>query len=928
MKKKTALSCLSLFTAVCLTALGNPTPVLEFSGAPNAIALADSLIFPANTPFSVEYWLRSSNPPGTKADYEYAIIWSKDGANHAFRHYPWNWVQRADDTNTSRNYGTLNSGVVFTTIIDFYFKRNLDNGKWVHFAMTRDSGNQILVYVDGNLIEDGSWDNSGGVWNGELRFDRIGNLHEGSVADIRVWDHVRSATEIELNRYRRLAGSEEGLLGYWPLDDGAGSTVRDVTSAGNDGTITSAVWSSDPEISLVASDTDFTPSSPIQVADQVTGSEEFTNSDRVQVVSFPVPPSVDQFQMTFSADPDSLDQTPGAWSSTAPLPEELILAQPSEDGDMCFYVWFRDSGSPESLRCAQGKIRYSTAAPVAVAHSSLSRETAGYTVRLLPEELDKGSDGGTSDGTDIPIYKMEVVAMANPASDLTPGEDFGTLPATAGEYTFALKVINAAGNHTISAPCTVELTTTTSLPSGDHYVAVGNLNAVHPYSSWTTAAADIQTAVNATGDNEKLLVARGTYHGSGAQIVNITRPLELIGAYPHEEVILDGGGGAFGNRRGIIATMPAPGSGMPEMLIENLTVQNCVVTEEMWGGSGVGIRLRFGDAPSGTITVRNCIVTGNHKVGSNVSGPYSAGAGIGASGVNGSEFDVIISGCLVTDNHTHARQGDGAGIHLRYGKFTLEKSIMSSNQVHGLRWHRPDTATHTYVSNGGGLCLSEVTPGSIVRYCEFIGNGGTTLNRGSAILGEKCSATIENSICRFNEGVGTIFYDAPGETNLIRSCLVANNGRGMWPGIALYQGSHAIIENCTVAENIGTSGGVGGGNGLASYYESTSMKVSNSIVYDNYPNNFYPPSRVLFDHSCTTPAADGDGNITAAPLFADAAAGDFRLQSASPCRNTGRNMSWMTTARDLDGKRRIDANGTVDMGCYEHHSLGSLILLR
>ena len=64
----------------------------------------------------------------------------------------------------------------------------------------------------------------------------------GVADDLRIWTVARTQPEIAANRGRRLLGTESGLVGYWPMDEGQGSIVFDKTLGGNDGAITGATW--------------------------------------------------------------------------------------------------------------------------------------------------------------------------------------------------------------------------------------------------------------------------------------------------------------------------------------------------------------------------------------------------------------------------------------------------------------------------------------------------------------------------------------------------------------------------------------------------------------------------------------------------------------------------------------------------------------
>src|SRR6266496_4008304 len=99
----------------------------------------------------------------------------------------------------------------------------------------------------------------------------------------------------------------------------------------------------------------------------------------------------------------------------------------------------------------------------------------------------------------------------------------------------------------------------------------------------------------------------------------------------------------------------------------------------------------------------------------------------------------------------------------------------------------------------------------------------------------------------------------------------------------------------------------------------TNGSVNNCIIYYNaaaYGSNWDTTTAPPQNHCCTTPLpGNGTGSTTNTPLFIDLAGGNLRLQSNSPCINTGDN-AYVVGSTDLDGHSRI-IFGTVDIGAYE-----------
>jgi hypothetical protein len=223
----------------------------------------------------------------------------------------------------------------------------------------------------------------------------------------------------------------------------------------------------------------------------------------------------------------------------------------------------------------------------------------------------------------------------------------------------------------------------------------------------------------------------------------------------------------------------------------------------------------------------------------------------------------------------------------------------------------------TNMTAGGIYCESTR---SVVSNCVLAGNltfnGPACVYRGTVT---NCTLTnnviagggavflsiVNNSVISHNSGGGA-FYSA------LNDCVLSGNFPDVWGGTqggALY----SLLNNCTVVSN---SSKIGGG-----VYQCTN---NNCVIYYNSATTGPNYSGGVLNNCCTTPLpAQGTGNITQPPRFADTALENFRLQPDSPCINAGNN-AYVVSATDLGGNPRI-AVGTVDIGAYEFQNPASLI---
>ena len=242
-----------------------------------------------------------------------------------------------------------------------------------------------------------------------------------------------------------------------------------------------------------------------------------------------------------------------------------------------------------------------------------------------------------------------------------------------------------------------------------------------------------------------------------------------------------------------------------------------------------------------------------------------------------------VENCSITNCVTNNGRFNGAGIYMKSG--SVCNCFINDNMASSSGGNNKE---------GGGIYME----GGLVENC--------TISSNYACYGRGGSGSGNGGGVRIKGGT-------------LRSSLVVGNlAHGEGSGVNA-SGDTSVVENCTVVKNDNLTR-----TSTSGLYASGKTVVRNTIVRYNRNTageaNVYRGSTATFDRVCTTDEAGETGVIAAAPVFADAEGGDWRLTYCS-CVDAGADMPWMAGATDLDGAARI-AGEHVDIGCYEFVATG------
>ncbi len=490
------------------------------------------------------------------------------------------------------------------------------------------------------------------------------------------------------------------------------------------------------------------------------------------------------------------------------------------------------------------------------------------------------------------------------------------------------------------------------LPDGSYHWSVQTIDTGFMASEWATAEEGIlhvpdeyptiQAAIDAAWDGDDVVVSPGIYdesidllgkaitvHSSaGADVTTISGYGSVVKCTSGEgcDTIIEGftitGGGGTYN-----------GGGM-ENNASDPTVANCVfINNSATRGGGM----------SNTIaspTVINCAFIDNeadHGGGmSNFFASYPTLIGctfeantalLEGGGLNASDdSDVTLEDCTFIGNFATER---GGGVYSIGSDLLFTECVFEANSA----------KLSDDPGGGGGLHCDLSDP--VLQRCLFIGNG-TTAWGGAVNLIDSASTMID---CRFLQNAanmgGALAYSYADP--LVVNGLFAGNTADTHAGAVSSHRSTPAYINCTLVANISPDTG---GIRIKQDPEEGGTVIVNSILWGNEDDSgdeqhaqmsmmWADPALVSVDYCDIQGWADlieGEGNISADPMFIAPNAGDYHLGDYSPCADAADNTALPDDIEfDLDGNPRLVDNpnvedtgvseygdpGVTDMGCYE-----------
>ena len=218
-----------------------PAYYVELNGGNDHLQVpdADSLSFGNGTsdrPLTIEAWFR----PDTMTGKQNLVSKWWEGSVREYRLYLVPGALRLD----------LRDGSAGVTVSAITNNQAALAGGWHHVAVTYDgrggvtAANGITIYIDGVSVPLTRQNSASYVamenWTAPLELGcEIAGFQpfNGGLDEVRLWNAVRTQSQVQATMLSELTGSEPGLAAYWRFNDGAGTSVADDSPSSHTATL-------------------------------------------------------------------------------------------------------------------------------------------------------------------------------------------------------------------------------------------------------------------------------------------------------------------------------------------------------------------------------------------------------------------------------------------------------------------------------------------------------------------------------------------------------------------------------------------------------------------------------------------------------------------------------------------------------------------
>jgi hypothetical protein len=844
-------------------ALDGARKALDFDGTNDYVDFTSSPAY-NNSTLTIEAWIN----PAFINDEKPIVTWFSD----------WNNVVEFRRGSGKLEFGMNDGG--FGAVSG---NITINSGDWTHVAVTKD-GNNIKLYVNGVLDASGTLTKSNSP--AQLRIGGLAHYNtyfQGQIDEVRIWHTVRTETEIRENMTKALIGNEANLVAYYRFNEGAGTTLYDLTGNGKHGTLTNMDEATDwvasnafntwigVENSTYSNDNNW--SDGATAASQSHGLYKW-NLANVSTYEADISgaPTANNLLISSTSNPTLssgitvngnllLEKNMSLNGQTVTIGPNGALVEGSGvfSGTTGSITTTRNLNNITSQNVGGLGAVITTSANMGSTTITRSHSASGYKSNSILRKYNIVPTNNSGLNATLVFNYLDGELNSNTEADLDAfkSTDDGLSWVNQGG------VVNSGNNNlTVTGIDGFSQWTLSSNYLNPIIIYVNdNASGLNDGTSWANAYTSLQSALDAAFIGDQIWVAAGIYKPSydyglgGGSRYNHFRMIEGVAIY----------GGFAGSEDEVTDRTDYGVGGANETILSGDLSGNDIVT-----GSGATLNISNNEEncyhvfyhPNGLGLTTSAVLDGFTVKGGNAnlgSWPFHHGGGL--YNINNSP---TIRNCNFTSNCASAF---GAGIQ------------------------------------------NESNSSPVITNCVFTHN----YSQQGALYNHQSSSVVSNCLFSFNR---------------------ANNG-----GAMVNYNNNANIVNCTFYGNYAAT--VGGGM----HNDNCTPTINNSIFWGNTSGNgqgnqIYLSSggTTTLNYSCYSNGANdvtiSSGTFTATnhntnsnPIFVDAANGDFRLYGDSPCVDAGDNTyfddAWsLNDIRGAGFGRKLDKDdgnpGTIDMGCYEY----------